>query len=118
MDRCWQDTVDTLLTSSWCSITSRGTYLIPITIRRPRLFLPGDSDSTFAALTPFVIDALLQVRKWLWKSDEPVTRTRTFALAWIVVPIVFFSFSNSKLPGYILPVPPALALLVNSWRYG
>jgi 4-amino-4-deoxy-L-arabinose transferase-like glycosyltransferase len=61
--------------------------------------------------TPFAIDALLQVRKWLWKSDEPITRIRTFALMWIVVPLVFFSFSNSKLPGYILPVLPALALL-------
>ena len=61
--------------------------------------------------TPFAIHALLQVRKWFWKSDDAFTRTRTFALAWIVVPIVFFSFSNSKLPGYILPVLPALAWL-------
>jgi 4-amino-4-deoxy-L-arabinose transferase-like glycosyltransferase len=29
-----------------------------------------------------------------------------------VMPIVFFSFSGSKLPGYILPVLPAAALLV------
>ena len=61
--------------------------------------------------TPFAIDGLLQVRKWLWKSDDPPTRTRTFALAWIVVPILFFSLSTSKLPGYILPVLPALAWL-------
>ena len=60
---------------------------------------------------PFVIDALLQVRKWLWKSDDTLTRIRTFALAWIFVPLVFFSFSTSKLPGYILPVLPALAVL-------
>jgi 4-amino-4-deoxy-L-arabinose transferase-like glycosyltransferase len=61
--------------------------------------------------TPFAVDALLQARKWLWKPDDTLTRMRTFALAWIVVPLVFFSFSNSKLPGYILPVLPALALL-------
>ena len=30
--------------------------------------------------------------------------------AWIVLPLVFFSFSGSKLPGYVLPVAPALAL--------
>jgi 4-amino-4-deoxy-L-arabinose transferase-like glycosyltransferase len=35
-----------------------------------------------------------------------------FALAWLVMPIVFFSFSGSKLPGYILPALPAAALLV------
>jgi 4-amino-4-deoxy-L-arabinose transferase-like glycosyltransferase len=31
---------------------------------------------------------------------------------WVIVPILFFSFSGSKLPGYILPVFPALALIV------
>jgi 4-amino-4-deoxy-L-arabinose transferase-like glycosyltransferase len=30
---------------------------------------------------------------------------------WAIVPIVFFSFSGAKLPGYILPVVPAVALL-------
>ena len=30
---------------------------------------------------------------------------------WIVVPMVFFSFSGSKLPGYILPVVPAVAMI-------
>lgn len=50
-----------------------------------------------------------------------------FSLAWLVVPLVFFSLSGSKLPGYILPaVPPAIvitALFVSEfvskprWRY-
>lgn len=32
-----------------------------------------------------------------------------FSFAWLLVPLVFFSFSGSKLPGYILPaLPPAL----------
>ncbi len=30
---------------------------------------------------------------------------------WALVPIIFFSFSGSKLPGYILPAFPALALI-------
>ncbi len=34
-----------------------------------------------------------------------------FAAAWLLVPLVFFSFSGSKLPGYILPsLPPALII--------
>ena len=37
---------------------------------------------------------------------------RSFALVWIVVPTLFFSLSGAKLPGYILPVLPAAALLV------
>jgi len=32
-------------------------------------------------------------------------------LWWALVPLVFFSFSGSKLPGYILPIVPPLALL-------
>jgi 4-amino-4-deoxy-L-arabinose transferase-like glycosyltransferase len=34
-----------------------------------------------------------------------------FSFAWLLVPLVFFSFSGSKLPGYILPsLPPALII--------
>jgi 4-amino-4-deoxy-L-arabinose transferase-like glycosyltransferase len=34
-----------------------------------------------------------------------------FSIAWLLVPLVFFSFSGSKLPGYILPsLPPALII--------
>lgn len=34
-----------------------------------------------------------------------------FSLSWLTVPLVFFSFSGSKLPGYILPaVPPAIVI--------
>src|SRR6478735_4099021 len=35
----------------------------------------------------------------------------SFLFIWIVVPIVFFSISRAKLPGYILPAIPAAALL-------
>ena len=35
-----------------------------------------------------------------------------FLVIWLVVPIAFFSFSSSKLPGYILPALPAGTLLL------
>jgi 4-amino-4-deoxy-L-arabinose transferase-like glycosyltransferase len=41
-------------------------------------------------------------------------RPRLLALVWLVFIVAFFSASSSKLPGYILPVFPALALLVGS----
>jgi 4-amino-4-deoxy-L-arabinose transferase-like glycosyltransferase len=44
----------------------------------------------------------------------PTDRLNLFLLLWIAAPIVFFSFSWSKLPGYILPVFPAVALMVGS----
>jgi 4-amino-4-deoxy-L-arabinose transferase-like glycosyltransferase len=34
-----------------------------------------------------------------------------FACCWLVVPVAFFSISQSKLPGYILPAIPAAAVL-------
>lgn len=39
-------------------------------------------------------------------------RLRLFSWLWVLWPILFFSFSGSKLPGYILPLFPALALLI------
>ena len=43
---------------------------------------------------------------------EPAERLRLFLWLWVLVPLLFFSLSGSKLPGYILPIFPALALLV------
>ncbi len=66
--------------------------------------------------TAFVIEGLLQAGKRLWRRDEslrmdPGNKFRVFTIAWVLLPVVFFSFSNSKLPGYILPVFPAAALI-------
>jgi 4-amino-4-deoxy-L-arabinose transferase-like glycosyltransferase len=51
----------------------------------------------------------------LW-SLRPRTSNRDslLALAWIwfALPLIFFSFSVSKLPGYLLPVFPALAIII------
>ncbi len=45
-------------------------------------------------------------------ADEIDERDQVeLALAWLLVPLVFFSFSGSKLPAYILPGLPAAALL-------
>jgi 4-amino-4-deoxy-L-arabinose transferase-like glycosyltransferase len=54
--------------------------------------------------------ALKGVGKFLeggWR-DEPAA----FFACWATFPILFFSFSQSKLPGYVLPSLPPLALLV------
>lgn len=41
----------------------------------------------------------------------------TFALSWLLVPLVFFSFSGSKLPGYILPALPAALILTAEYVF-
>ncbi|HEU4523232.1 MAG TPA: glycosyltransferase family 39 protein [Thermoanaerobaculia bacterium] len=49
-----------------------------------------------------------------WKRRDPIL---IFLLLWILVPLVFFSISQSKRPQYILPVMPAVAMLIAwNWR--
>jgi len=40
-----------------------------------------------------------------------------FLVLWTLFPIVFFSFSGSKLPGYILPSIPPLAILTGDYLF-
>lgn len=40
-----------------------------------------------------------------------------FLVLWAIIPIVFFSFSHSKLPGYILPSIPPLAILTGDYLF-
>jgi len=58
----------------------------------------------------------------LWKLFRGLLRHHTdtqdadhdlavFAAVWLLVPLFFFSFSGSKLPGYILPAVPAAVVL-------
>jgi 4-amino-4-deoxy-L-arabinose transferase-like glycosyltransferase len=54
-------------------------------------------------------NAWRSVRQWRETFDD---RLRLFLWLWVIAPIVFFSFSGSKLPGYILPIFPAVALIV------
>jgi 4-amino-4-deoxy-L-arabinose transferase-like glycosyltransferase len=55
---------------------------------------------------------LLSSRRWNWRGESSLDRARVFTLAWLLLPLVFFSFSGSKLAAYILPVLPAVAILV------
>ncbi len=77
---------------------------------------------TALALVPwtvFVIAAFVEsVRIW-WVERKSVSaepdlelQLRVFACCWLVVPVAFFSISQSKLPGYILPALPAGAVLL------
>jgi 4-amino-4-deoxy-L-arabinose transferase-like glycosyltransferase len=40
-----------------------------------------------------------------------------FLVLWALIPIVFFSFSKSKLPGYILPSIPPIAVLTGDFLF-
>jgi 4-amino-4-deoxy-L-arabinose transferase-like glycosyltransferase len=59
-----------------------------------------------------LVSALAKVRTWEWRGEDSLSVIRVFSIAWLLFPLVFFSFSGSKLPGYVLPVLPGVALLV------
>jgi len=62
--------------------------------------------------TAFIVDEIGRFKPWLRnRAGDSKTKLLNFASAWLVFPLLFFSFSTSKLPGYILPVLPAMALL-------
>lgn len=56
-----------------------------------------------------VIRAWWPERQALFTSSDSLS---AFLLLWLVVPVILFSISQSKLPGYILPALPAGTLLV------
>jgi 4-amino-4-deoxy-L-arabinose transferase-like glycosyltransferase len=47
-----------------------------------------------------------------WRSRAHWTRTDRFLLVWVIAVVVFFSLSQSKLAGYVLPGVVGLAILV------
>jgi 4-amino-4-deoxy-L-arabinose transferase-like glycosyltransferase len=58
-------------------------------------------------------DLWVSLKRWRRAQEEktPDDLLQVFLLFWIAAPIAFFSFSGSKLPGYILPIFPAVALI-------
>lgn len=79
---------------------------------QPIYFYPAIILMLAVPWTPFLIWAWVKARRWTWRANDSVSIVRVFSLAWLVLPIVFFSFSGSKLPGYILPALPAAAILI------
>ena len=62
--------------------------------------------------SPFFFASLWHIRHWRGGSAQiPSDYLRYFALAWLLMPIAFFSISGSKLPGYILPALPGAMIL-------
>jgi 4-amino-4-deoxy-L-arabinose transferase-like glycosyltransferase len=56
-----------------------------------------------------VASALAGIRQW-WRTREMAPLT-CLIFCWAMFCLVFFTISKSKLPGYVLPAAPAIALL-------
>jgi 4-amino-4-deoxy-L-arabinose transferase-like glycosyltransferase len=48
----------------------------------------------------------------LFRAAPRAARSDLFLLFWLALPLVFFSLAGSKLPGYVLPCVPPLAILM------
>jgi hypothetical protein len=64
--------------------------------------------------TPFLFGGLAASGEANARAEDAGTKLRVLALAWLVVPLLFFSASGSKLPGYVLPALPGAALLAGA----
>lgn len=80
---------------------------------------------TALALVPWIVLVIAAfvapVRAW-WPERKAQTEKQDlelqfnlFACCWLIVPVIFFSCSQSKLPGYILPAIPAGAILLSDY---
>ena len=70
--------------------------------------------------TLWLIMAVVERLRLIWRERREAFTSADdswalFLLLWMIVPILFFSVSQSKLPGYILPGVPAAALLVTEY---
>src|SRR6266481_5693438 len=75
------------------------------------------------AMMPWTIVLVLAIAeraRLIWSEGKEAFSSledswQLFLLIWMLVPVLFFSASQSKLPGYILPAVPAGALLVTEY---
>jgi 4-amino-4-deoxy-L-arabinose transferase-like glycosyltransferase len=80
---------------------------------------------TVIAIRALVDGILTSVAEWRLRRvskthpapKRPGDAFPEFLVLWALIPIVFFSISQSKLPGYILPSIPPLAILTGDFLY-
>jgi 4-amino-4-deoxy-L-arabinose transferase-like glycosyltransferase len=86
-------------------------YLMPVFQHRQPFWFFGWI--TLLAMLPWtaLLISVGQEGLRLWREKSWSNSPGFFYACWAIVPIVFFSLSQSKLPGYILPAVPPLALL-------
>jgi 4-amino-4-deoxy-L-arabinose transferase-like glycosyltransferase len=86
-------------------------YLTPVFQHKQPFWFFGPI--TILALLPWTVFLVggFQEGVRLWREKSWAASPGFFFACWAIFPIVFFSFSQSKLPSYILPSVPALTLV-------
>jgi 4-amino-4-deoxy-L-arabinose transferase-like glycosyltransferase len=78
---------------------------------RPLWYYPA---VLFGGTLPWILALVAAVRAARTGSAQP-SWLPLLGLVWAVAVLVFFSVPRSKLPGYILPAVPALAIVLGPW---
>lgn len=66
-----------------------------------------------AAAFPWIVPALARLKAWrtTWRERRAPDSSEPLLLAaWVIVPLLFLTVNQSKLPQYVLPLMPAFAL--------
>jgi len=71
-----------------------------------------------AGTAPWVLTLMAGWARGMRAAPGAGFDARRFLAIWATTVFAFFSVSNSKLPGYILPILPPLALLAGIWLCG
>ncbi len=80
---------------------------------------------TIIAIRAFIDGVLISVAEWRLRHSRPGKPAPKrpgdafpeFLVLWALIPILFFSCSRSKLPGYILPSLPPITILTGDYLY-
>ena len=80
---------------------------------------------TVISIRALVDGVLTSVAEWRLRRvslrrpapNRPGDAFPEFLVLWALIPIVFFSFSKSKLPGYVLPSIPPIAILTGDYLF-
>lgn len=65
---------------------------------------------------PWIVPALARLGGGRWRAawrarrDDPAAQEAIFLACWVLGPLAFFTLNQSKLPQYVLPLMPAVAL--------
>ncbi len=89
------------------------------------VILLGTMPWTVVAVRALVDGVLTSVAEWRLRHSRngaptvkrPGDAFPEFLVLWAFIPIVFFSFSRSKLPGYILPSIPPITILTGDFLF-
>lgn len=69
-------------------------------------------DAVKQSITEWSVRRVKHRYVWSFRAGDAFPE---FLVLWAIIPIVFFSFSQSKLPGYILPSVPPLTILAGDY---